>query len=144
MRSRHCTRLAFLLLAGGLMAIAGCGSKQPGKITVNGRVLYRGAPLRGGAIVFAPDVDRGNSGSFAKGAIHDDGTFSLSPDDAQGVAAGWYRVAIAAQPSAESAIATVANPYPGPPSRYRNPQLSGLNGEIRHGVDNFFEFQLED
>ena len=123
---------------------AGCGSKEHVPITVKGRVFYRGALLNGGAIVFAPDLDRGNTGPMAKGTILDDGTFSLASDSAQGIAPGWYRVSIAARPSSESAIATVANPYPGPPSRYRNPQLSGLSREVRAGIENVFEFQLDD
>jgi hypothetical protein len=144
MRSKHFTQAASVLVLGGLMAIAGCGGKEAAKSTVKGRVFYRGEPLKGGAIVFAPDADRGNSGSLANGIILDDGTFSLSSDRARGVAPGWYRVSIAARPSSGSAIATVANPYPGPPSRYRNPQLSGINSEVRAGIENVFEFQLDD
>lgn len=135
--------MAFLLL-GGLLAMAGCGSKEPVKSSVKGRVFYRGAPLNGGVIVFAPDIDRGNTGSLAKGVILDDGTFSLSLDGAPAVVPGWYRVSIAARPSSESAIATVANPYPGLPSRFRNPQLSGINSEVRAGIENVFEYQLDD
>jgi hypothetical protein len=145
MRNRKCWLLMGLLAATSLNALAGCGSKPSEKITVKGRVCYRGEPLNGGVIVFAPDGDRGNNGDLAKGVIESDGTFSLKSDDSKGIAAGWYRVAIAPHPSpSASATPTASDPYPAPPSRYRNPQLSGLQGEVKRNADNQFEFQLDD
>jgi len=132
-----------LALNVSLLFLAGCGSKEPAKSLVTGRVVYRGAPLRGGSIVFVPDTDRGNNGPLAKGPIRDDGTFLLTADSSA-VAAGWYRVAIAAKPAADRVAPTPSNPYPGPPSRYRNPQLSGLVGEVKPNVQNSFLFELDD
>ncbi len=129
-----------VVLAITIFALVGCGSKPPTKIAVKGKVWYRGEPLPGGIIVFAPDAERGNSGSLAKGTIAADGTFSLAPE----TAAGWYRVAVAPLPSDAATAPTVSNPYPGLPARYRNPNLSGLNGEIKPGTENTFEFNLED
>jgi hypothetical protein len=128
------------LLALALAVASGCGPKAPAKTAVTGRVVYRGEPLNGGVIVFVPDEERGNSGPFVKATVLLDGTFALGAD----LAAGWYRVAVAPLPAAEPTLPTASNPYPGPPARYRNPQLSGLAGEVRPGADNSFEFVLDD
>jgi hypothetical protein len=133
-----------LLVIAGLAALGGCGSKGAAKSSVTGRVYYRGDPLNGGAIVFVPDAERGNNGPLAKGAIQKDGTFFLNADSAAGVATGWYRVSIAPSVSQESPVPIPSAPYPGPPTRYRNPQLSGLIGEVKPGAENVFEFNLDD
>ena len=133
----------FMVLLGFLIAFSpliGCGSKNSAKQTVKGRVWYHGEPLPGGTIVFVPDEERGSSGEMVKGTISDDGSFTLDSN----MPAGWYRVAIAPLPSASSVTPTVAAPYPGPPARYRNPQLSGLNGEVKKSAENAFDFQLDD
>jgi hypothetical protein len=135
----------WLCLRLGLFAVAlsglGCGAAQaPAPTSVKGRVFYRGQPLNGGLIVFVADEERGSHGSLVKAIIQADGAFALDPSPP----AGWYRVAVAPAPTANFATPTVANPYPGLPSRYRNPLLSGLQGEIREGTDNSFEFQLDD
>lgn len=132
------------LMASGSPLLTGCGSKSSTKIEVKGQVWYHGAPLNGGVVVFAPDPDRGNNGPMAKGTIQSDGTFTLTTDNTMGVLPGWYRIAIAAQPNAESSLPTVPNPYPGPAARYRNPELSGLLGEVKPGTDNHFNFELDD
>jgi hypothetical protein len=134
-------RLLPLLIFATLVASTGCGSKGSAKGTVKGRVIYRGEPLEGGAIVFVPDEDRGNSGALVKGTILLDGSFTLPAE----TTVGWYRVAVAPLPIADRASTpTASNPYPAPPARYRNPNLSGLAGEVKAGADNNFEFQLAD
>lgn len=127
------------LLSAGMLGILGCGSKLAGPTEVKGRVGYHGGPLPGGVIVFVPDEDRGNNGTLLKGTIKEDGTFSLGSS----VPAGWYRVAIAPQPSTQPTTPTAVNPYPGPSAKYRNPQLSGLQGEVKADTDNIFDFQLD-
>jgi hypothetical protein len=52
-----------------LVVVAGCGASQ-GKVT--GRVLYNGAPLPGGTVLFRPADPKANS-VFAR--INDDGTY---------------------------------------------------------------------
>ena len=139
MLSRSCLRLGLLAVA--LSTALGCGAAQsPTPTTVKGRVFYRGQPLNNGMIVFVSDEERGSHGSLVKAVIQPDGAFVLEPSPP----AGWYRVAVALAPAANSAPPTAANPYPGLPSHYRNPLLSGLQGEVREGTDNSFEFQLDD
>jgi hypothetical protein len=132
--------LVFALLAAGMLGSIGCGAREAPPSEVKGRVGYRGGPLAGGLIVFVPDDERGNSGPLVKGTIQPDGSFSLGSS----LPPGWYRVAVAPLPGAGRTTPTAADPYPGPPVRYRNPQLSGLEGEVKAGAENVFDFQLND
>ena len=118
----------------------GCG-KSPTPV-VTGRVLYRGEPVSDGLIVFAPNPDRGSDGPLATGRINPDGSFILGGDEGKPVAPGWYRVAVA-PPSGSLEVPTADRPYPGLPTKYRNPTLSGLEREIKAGT-NSFEFDLDD
>ena len=120
--------------------IWGCGSKSEKKQSVQGTVWYRGMPLPGGVIIFVPDEARGNSGPLCRSSIAADGNFHL----AQEVPSGWYRIAIAPLPTEAESLPSVSVPYPGPARRYRNPELSGLTGEIRNSAENHFEFVLDD
>jgi hypothetical protein len=132
--------LVFALLSAGMLGSIGCGARETPSNEVKGGVGYRGGPLAGGLIVFVPDEERGNSGPLVKGTIQADGSFSLGSN----VPAGWYKVAVAPLPGASRTTPTAADPYPGPPPRYRNPQLSGLEGEVKAGTENIFNFQLND
>jgi hypothetical protein len=132
--------LVFALLSAGMLGSAGCGAKEAAPSEVKGRVDYRGGPLAGGLIVFVPDEERGNSGPLVKATINADGSFSLGSS----VPAGWYKVAVAPLPGSGRTTPTAVDPYPGPPLRYRNPQLSGLEGEVKAGTENVFAFQLND
>jgi len=136
-----CGRLLVIaLLATATLGSAGCGGRGAPSSDVKGRVGYRGGPLAGGLIVFVPDEERGNSGPLVKGTIRADGSFSLGSS----LPAGWYKVAVAPPPGPGRTTPTAADPYPAPPLRYRNPQLSGLEGEVKAGAENVFDFQLTD
>jgi hypothetical protein len=130
----------FLLLFIAAVGLAAGCSKKPTPGAIGGQVWYRGEPLPGGVIVFAPDSDRGNNGPLAKGTIAADGTFTLAPETAP----GWYRVAVAPLPGGYPAVPTARDPYPGPPARYRNPLRSGITAEIRPATENHFVIQLDD
>jgi hypothetical protein len=127
-----------------LALVAGCGGgSKPSETIVRGQILYRGEPVAGGLIVFAPNPDRGSDGPVVTARLLDDGSFTLSAVDGQPVAPGWYRIAVA--PKAGSVDAPTADrPYPGLPAKYRNPGLSGLEREIKVGTDNVICFDLED
>ena len=76
------------------LALAGCGGEAK-LAPVEGRVLFRGQPLRGGTIVFTPDPDRGNSGPLATAEIGADGRFVLTSGGKPGAVPGWHRVTVA-------------------------------------------------
>lgn len=45
-----------------LLAVAGCGGKEPPRYHVSGAVSYGGKPVPGGYILFQPDAGKGNTG----------------------------------------------------------------------------------
>jgi hypothetical protein len=114
-----------------LLALAGCGGGDDQPQRVTGRVLYRGAPLAGGTIVFAPDPEKGAEGSIAWGEIAKDGRYSLRTDAGEGVKPGWHRVTFAA-----SAGQTL-------PANYSDPAKSGKTCEVKAGQTNEFDFDLK-
>jgi hypothetical protein len=133
-----------VFLIGTLAAIlAGCGRSKPVETVVRGQILYRGEPVSGGLVVFAPDSERGSSGPVITATLQPDGSFTLTSADGKPVATGWYRIAVAAKAGSVE-LPTVQKPYPGLPAKYRNPTLSGLAGEIKPGADNVFCFDLDD
>ena len=123
--------------------IAGCHSATEPPTPVDGKVSYRGSPLRGGSIVFIPDASRGSSGPLAHASIQADGSYHLETDGSPGAPAGWYRITV---------VAVVDSFYPGGresvphsilPEKYGDPDISGLACEVRPGRDNKINFNLE-
>jgi hypothetical protein len=115
-----------------LIAAVGCGKRTPELSDVRGTVYYRGEPIRGGTIVFAPDPDRGGAGPLAIAEIQSDGTFRLRTDGERGAVVGWHRVTIS--PS-EEFIAL--------PRRYCDPDLGGLCHEVVKGKANVINLYLD-
>lgn len=104
--------------------------------TVRGKVMFQGAPLAGGLIVFSPDPERGGSGKPARGDLANDGTFQLMLADATAIPPGWYRVAIAPAPLS-------AHPDAIFPPQLARPDRSGIVREVKAGQENVFEFTVE-
>jgi hypothetical protein len=139
--TRHLCQIGIACLA--LTVAGGCGKSKPFETVVRGQILYRGEPVSGGLIVFAPNPDRGSDGPVATATLNDDGSFTLTFPDGKPVAPGWYRIAVA--PKAGSVrVPTADRPYPGLPAKYRNPSLSGLEREVKAGADNVVLFDLDD
>jgi|SRR6476661_5027661 hypothetical protein len=126
-----------------LLPLAGCGDKSKPGLEVRGQVLYRGDPVAGGLIVFAPNPERGSDGPVLLATLQEDGTFLLAGPGGQPVPAGWYRIAIAPRAGTLD-TPTPERPYPGLPARYRNPALSGLEREIKPGVETVIALDLDD
>jgi hypothetical protein len=114
-----------------VLVLAGCGSGGNQAEPVTGRVLYRGAPLTGGTIVFAPDPERGGDGPLAWGEIGPDGQYTLKNDVGEGAVAGWHRVTFSAAPGTKL------------PSRYSDPARSGQTCEVKSGQANEINFELQ-
>ena len=121
----------FIVLVG--LLCAGCGKGAPGLAPVRGTVYYKGVPIRGGALVFAPDTERGNSGALAHGEIGSDGAYTLRTDKADGAPPGWHRVTITATPGAGAVL----------PHRYSDPEMSGQFREVVPGKENVLDLRLE-
>jgi len=81
-----------------LIAISpGCGDGDdlPSRYPVSGKVTYKGEPIKNGTIMFVPDESKGATGPQAIGTIKNDGTYSLSSQDANdGAVVGWHKVGI--------------------------------------------------
>jgi hypothetical protein len=130
----------------GLLAllVAGCGEKpKPAEVSVRGQILYRGEPLSGGMIVFAPNAERGMNGPLATATLEPDGSFTLVASDGKPVQPGWYRIAIAPKAGTVE-TPTAERPYPGLPAKYRNPASSGLEREVKAGTENLICLDLDD
>jgi hypothetical protein len=87
-----------LWYAPGLLAtvLAGCGPGN-GLILgrVQGKVRYKGEPVKYGTVSFVPDVSKGSDGPIAMGNIKDDGTYTLSTSDpGDGAVVGHHKVSI--------------------------------------------------
>lgn len=144
MRIRFCLpTVAWATLLG--LFLAGCShSDSPELAPVRGTVTYKGKPLAGGTIVFAPDPTRNTPGPLAHAEIQTDGTYQLKSGEAAGAAPGWHRVTVVAllvPPPVKGQ--TVGVPRSLIPEKYRDPELSGLSCEVTAGKDNTINFNLE-
>lgn len=119
---------AFVILA------AGCHRWSPDAkgTSVRGAVHFQGQPLSGGRITFTPDPERGGSGKPVSADLGADGRYRIGGDAVE-LAAGWYRLAIAAGPTAPSGF----------PRGLARPDQSGLLREVRPGQENVFDFAIE-
>ncbi len=131
-------------LCGLALLLAACGcQKRPGALTaVSGKVMFKGAQLPGGLIVFTPDAGRGESGGIAFGKIRPDGSYTLFTGDAEGASAGWYRVTVAALSPASTAP-ELPPPVSLLPDKYRDPGLSLLSCEVKPDRANHLDFNLD-
>jgi hypothetical protein len=137
-------RAALVLVLG--LAVSGCGgSGRVAVAPVEGKVLYRGEPLKFGAVTFQPAA-----GPPATGKIQSDGTFHLSTygqDD--GAAVGKHQVTVTCMESqAPNAPPPDPNKEPGLgkpliPQKYLSPQTSGLTAEVKDRNEPFV-FELRD
>jgi len=124
------TSLAVLALAA-----SGCGGRPP-LAPVHGHVFYRGAPLRGAAVVFTPDPEHGSRGPLACARLGDDGGYVLATGADFGAVPGWHRVTF-------KTLAPPADAEAGLPPRYSDPEESGQAREVKPGEDNVIDFHLE-
>jgi hypothetical protein len=139
-------RRAQLALAVSLMLLlAGCNGKSDSLAPVHGRIFFKNIPLQTGTIVFTPNESRGAAGPLARAEVQSDGSYHLWTGDKPGATTGWHRVTILALEDVprEGLAEPCQRPLLLLPERYRDPELSGLECEIKAGQDNNFDFHLE-
>jgi hypothetical protein len=118
-----------------LILVFGCNREPPRQLRVTGTILVNGQPLRGGTIVFIPDAKRGARGPIASAIVDSDGSFELATDSGPGAIAGWHLITVAPSPSSMDLIDGL--------ERYRHPELSGLEYEVREVGENKVTLKLE-
>ena len=117
----------------------GCGEQKPTLAPVRGTVYFRGAPLRGGTIVFTPDAERGGHGPLACARIGPDGAYALTTGSESGAVPGWHRVTVKALPPPNGAPPADALL----PARYSDPEQSGQSREVKADAPNVLDFHLD-
>jgi hypothetical protein len=114
---------------------AACNHGPPPQLAVRGTVQVNGHPLRGGTVVFTPDAARGARGPVSFAVLDRDGAFVLASENGPGAVKGWHRITVAPPPESTELIVGL--------ERYRHPDLSGLEFEVREGQDNIVTLKLE-
>jgi hypothetical protein len=125
-------RRLFLIL---LLLAAGCSHAPAPQLPVHGTVQVNGRPLRGGTVVFTPDAKRGARGPVSFAVLDDNGAFVLGNENGPGAVRGWHLITVAPPPESTDLIAGL--------ERYRHPDFSGLEFEVRPGQDNTVTLKLE-
>jgi hypothetical protein len=141
----HVFPLVVASAASLLLTAAGCDQEARSVTPVQGRVTYRGTPVRTGLIVFTPDAHRGGNGPLARAPIRHDGTYRLWTGDRDGAVPGWYRVTVVAveAPAASMAGGRLVAPRSLLPEKYQAPESSELVREVHAGRENWIDFNLE-
>lgn len=137
--------------------VLGCGgegaSKGPKTYPVTGTITQGGKPVEGATVMFL----MADGKKSASGLTDRDGRYSLStakPGD--GALPGQYKVSVVKYEVATASPATSDKEYVPPkegetapaaksllPSKYENPQTSGLTAEVKASGENKFDFTLE-
>jgi hypothetical protein len=119
------------------VALAGCG---PGNgLTlgrVQGKVTFKGEPVRYGTVSFVPDTTKGSDGPMAMGNIKDDGTYVLSTSDpGDGAVVGHHKVSVVGlDPTPVTKTEQKAAPDPEKsPLEVMKARAKGLE-QARHGL----------
>lgn len=142
MGRRYRCRLELHVAAVGLAAalvLAGCGTRRPPVVPVNGEVLLAGKPVEAAFVTFLP-----KGGRPAAGYTDAAGRFTIRTwSEADGTIAGEHVVCVAKQvPDAKvgSSYLGVRNVLP---SRYASPATSPLRATVTPEGTNEFRFDLE-
>jgi hypothetical protein len=72
--------VAFAVLAGGLMALAGCAPAPPATVPVSGIVTIDGKPAAGILVQYNPDFNTGGKVVASSGVTGADGRYTLKTD----------------------------------------------------------------
>jgi hypothetical protein len=148
-------RYLIFVSCAALLACAGCSRSdgELGTVAVDGRVTYRGTPLTIGEVRYVP-LDA-QTGRVARGAIDAHGRFTLTTlKQGDGALPGDYRIvvvvpqgkqiALAQQPT-DYQLATAAVPPASPiPTRYFDPETSGLHDTVNDEYSGFKQIDLVD
>jgi len=114
------------------LALSGCGSNNGLTLgRVQGKVTYKGEPLKYGTVSFVPDTTKGTNGPIAMGNIKDDGTYILSTSDAgDGAVVGHHKISVVGLDPTPVPRAEEEKPAPTPeesPLEFMKARAKGLH-----------------
>lgn len=117
------------------LAALGCGKSEPVG-TVRGKVIYKGNPVKSGAVVFFPE-----KGPVSSGDLASDGTFQvLNFEKEEGVPIGEYSIAVIA---GMDQIRLGPGVEPTVPLKYTSKSTSPLKFDVQEG-ENEIAISLDD
>jgi hypothetical protein len=115
--------------------------------SVQGKVLYKGNPIKGAVVFFHPVNANALTTKRPSGVTAEDGTFTLGTGKDNGAPAGQYIVTVVwykeAAPSTKIAMTQPPEPEDQWKGRFADPKSSQLTVEIKPGVNQLEPFKLE-
>ena len=141
------------------LMFTGCDKPEddglPSRVRASAKVTYRGEPVSGAHVTFAPDSDTGKP---AFGSTDDRGVAKLTTFELKdGAVAGEYTVTVSkmhpeddgpapANPGMPSGVGrqTSSKVVDLLPRKYKSRETSGLAAEVVSGEKNSFKFELDD
>ena len=127
-----------------VLVLAGCGESTGGRVGVEGKVTFKGAPLDTGFVMFVPEA-AGGAATQASTMI-DKGEYRIPAP--QGLFPGKYRVALSSGDG--KTPAADPNAAPGPTGNFASKERipakynteTTLSVEVKAGTKNSFDFQV--
>lgn len=138
---------AAVLLALGALFATSCGNS--GLSPVKGKVLYKGAPIKGAVVTLHPKAGDELTAQRPSGVTGEDGSFQLSTGNKPGAPAGDYVVTVVwikePEAKAKKAINTEGPPEPEDQlkGRYADRTNSRLSARISGGPQELDPINLE-
>lgn len=134
------------------LIVGGCGESGPEMIPIRGEVLYNGAPLSDGMVVYLPAAT--GETQQASGRIQEDGTFALTTSKkGDGVRVGEYNIIVQAYSRPGGRMLTREETESGArsaapkliiPEKYVDPSRSGLTDTVNSDHSGFKRIELKD
>jgi hypothetical protein len=137
------------------IGLVGCGPSGPQLAQVKGKVTYRGQPLAGATVNFLPE-----QGQLATGITDSSGEYKLNSGGTAGAVLGKCKVSISKFAKTEGSTENMtpeeyakmtqagkrpAAPKSEIPTKYNNPQTSGLEATVTSDSSKtVFDFTLSD
>jgi hypothetical protein len=119
------------------VGLTGCGKTEMAPVT--GKISLKGAPIKGGTLVFTPILVAGSEASKGKAAtaeVHADGTYSLTTErSGDGAQLGHYRV-VFTPPAQELTEEQRTNPkYKAPLPLYMGMAAKPADVDVKSGAN---------
>ena len=133
-----------LVWLGTLLLLGGCSSGLPDMAKVSGTVTIDGKSAPGGTVQFVPETEEGEEIPPAVSTIDENGHYELETagkrDPIKGAAVGFHKVRLDIKAKPRDEKDTL--PPSLIPTKYNDPNKSGLRYEVVAGKDNVIDIPL--